>query len=193
MPQALFYRCPRLYFDELSISMATFSQDTRYIKVHDVRTPGTVEIRIRINWKWYHITDCICHDLLIAKLNAYGFDRNAVRFISDHLSDRSKKIKVGSSFSAYLDIIMYRRDLYLGLCCLTQIILICIFRSTVLTSQFLLMAPPPYEYGPTLNEVMNNLEITTEKIFEWFSFNNLKWKQMLLNFICLFLLINLFQ
>ena len=32
----------------------------------------------------------------------------------------------------------------------------------------------PYECGPRLNEVMNNLETTTEKIFEWFSFNNLR-------------------
>ena len=32
----------------------------------------------------------------------------------------------------------------------------------------------PYECGLTLNEVMNNLETTTEKMFEWFSFNNLK-------------------
>ena len=32
----------------------------------------------------------------------------------------------------------------------------------------------PYECGPTLNEVMNNFEITTEKMFEWVSFNNLK-------------------
>ena len=32
----------------------------------------------------------------------------------------------------------------------------------------------PYECGPTLNEVMNNLQKTTEKMFEWFSFNNLK-------------------
>ena len=32
----------------------------------------------------------------------------------------------------------------------------------------------PYECGPTLNEVMNNLELTTEKMLEWFSFNNLK-------------------
>ena len=32
----------------------------------------------------------------------------------------------------------------------------------------------PYECGPALNEVMNNLEITTEKMFEWFNFNNVK-------------------
>ena len=32
----------------------------------------------------------------------------------------------------------------------------------------------PYGCGPTLIEIMNNLEITAEKMFEWFSFNNLK-------------------
>ena len=31
-----------------------------------------------------------------------------------------------------------------------------------------------YECGPTLNEVMNSLETTTGKMFEWLSFNNLK-------------------
>ena len=49
--------------------------------------------------------DCICHDLLIAKLNAYRFDRNALKLIHGYLSDRSQKTKVGSLFSAYLDII----------------------------------------------------------------------------------------
>ena len=33
--------------------------------------------------------DCICHDLLTAKLNAYGFDRNPLKLIYDCLSDRS--------------------------------------------------------------------------------------------------------
>ena len=37
--------------------------------------------------------DCICHDLLIAKLNAYGFDRNALKLIYDYLRNRSKKLK----------------------------------------------------------------------------------------------------
>ena len=32
----------------------------------------------------------------------------------------------------------------------------------------------PCESGPSLNQVMNNFEITTEKTFKWFSFNNLK-------------------
>ena len=32
----------------------------------------------------------------------------------------------------------------------------------------------PYECGHSFNEVINNLETTTEKVFEWFGFNNLK-------------------
>ena len=63
--------------------------------------------------------DCICHDLLLAKPNAYGFDRNALKRIYDYRNDKSQKTKVGFLFSAYLDIIMvYHRDLYLDLCCL---------------------------------------------------------------------------
>ena len=34
--------------------------------------------------------DCICHDLLIAKLNAYGVDRNALKLIYDYLIDHKK-------------------------------------------------------------------------------------------------------
>ena len=45
--------------------------------------------------------DCICHNLLIAKLKAYGFNRNALKLIYDYLSDTSQKIKVSSSFSAF--------------------------------------------------------------------------------------------
>ena len=47
--------------------------------------------------------DCICHDLLIAKLNAYRLERNVLKLVYDYLSNRSQKTKVGSSFSTYLD------------------------------------------------------------------------------------------
>ena len=51
--------------------------------------------------------DCISHDLLVAKLNAYGFDKNALNVIHNNLFGRSQKTKVGSSFSDLLDI-LYR-------------------------------------------------------------------------------------
>ena len=40
--------------------------------------------------------DCICHDLLIAKLNACGLERNALKLVCNYLSNRSQKTKVGS-------------------------------------------------------------------------------------------------
>ena len=45
--------------------------------------------------------DCICHNLLIAKLKSYGFNQNALKLIYDYLSDTSQKIKVSSSSSAF--------------------------------------------------------------------------------------------
>ena len=45
-----------------------------------------------------------CYDLLIAKLNAYGFDKKTLKIIYDYLSSRCQKIKVGSSFCSELDI-----------------------------------------------------------------------------------------
>ena len=51
------------------------------------------------------VFDCICPDLLIVKLIAYGFDQSALKLTFDYLSGRSEKIKVGSSFSAYFDFI----------------------------------------------------------------------------------------
>ena len=32
--------------------------------------------------------DCLNHDLLIAKLDAYGFEKNAINFIYDYLKER---------------------------------------------------------------------------------------------------------
>ena len=49
--------------------------------------------------------DSISHDLLIAKLNAYGLHQNALNLIHNYLFGRSQKTKVGSSFSDLLDIL----------------------------------------------------------------------------------------
>ena len=38
--------------------------------------------------------DCLNHDLLIAKLDAYGFSRGALNFISSYLSQRKQRVKM---------------------------------------------------------------------------------------------------
>ena len=45
--------------------------------------------------------DCIDHDLLIAKLQAYGFSIDSLKFIHSYLSDRIQRVKINSSFSKW--------------------------------------------------------------------------------------------
>ena len=48
--------------------------------------------------------DCICHDLLAAKLNAYGLSFPALKMIQDYLQNRKQRTKIGSSYSSWKDI-----------------------------------------------------------------------------------------
>ena len=49
--------------------------------------------------------DTINHDLLIAKLEAYGFDKNSLNIIKDYLSDRWQRTKVNTSFSDWTELL----------------------------------------------------------------------------------------
>ena len=44
--------------------------------------------------------DTINHDLLIAKLNAYGFEKNALILIKSYLDNRWQRTKINTSFSS---------------------------------------------------------------------------------------------
>ena len=49
-------------------------------------------------------SDCISHELLLAKLHAYCFDFGLLTFIHAYLSQRKQKIKVGSTFNELVSI-----------------------------------------------------------------------------------------
>ena len=48
--------------------------------------------------------DCLNHGLLIAKLEAYGFDHKSLSYINSYLSGRKQRTKVNNSFSSWTDI-----------------------------------------------------------------------------------------
>ena len=43
--------------------------------------------------------DCLNHELLIAKLSAYGFSRPALKLIYTYLNERQQRVKINGSFS----------------------------------------------------------------------------------------------
>ena len=50
--------------------------------------------------------DCLPHDLIIAKLDAYGFSVESLNLINSFLSNRKQRVKIGSKFSEWLEIIL---------------------------------------------------------------------------------------
>ena len=51
------------------------------------------------------VFDCIPHDLLIAKLEAYGFDNYTIRYVYSYLKNRKQCVKINNTYSDLLDII----------------------------------------------------------------------------------------
>ena len=49
--------------------------------------------------------DCLLYDLFIAKLSAYDFGKTALFIINDYLTNRLQRLKIGSTFSSYLNIL----------------------------------------------------------------------------------------
>ena len=59
--------------------------------------------------------DCIDHELLIAKLHAYGFDNDALKFIYSYLKGRKQRTKINSSYSSFAEILFgVLKDQFLG-------------------------------------------------------------------------------
>ena len=45
--------------------------------------------------------DSINHDLLLAKLKAYGFSENALKWMCSYLNDRRQAVQINNNFSSY--------------------------------------------------------------------------------------------
>ena len=51
------------------------------------------------------VFDCLSHDLLIAKLNTYGFNIAVLRLVQNYLSNRKQRTKTNSDFSSCEEIL----------------------------------------------------------------------------------------
>ena len=119
--------------------------------------------------------DCISHDLLIAKLNAYGLSFPALKLIQDYLLNRKQRTKVGSSYSTWEIIISgVPQGSILGpllfnifLCDLFLEHENCYFTNYADDTT-------PYVVANNTAEVIENLTNITHKLFTWFANNQMK-------------------
>ena len=119
--------------------------------------------------------DCICHDLLVAKLHAYGLSLPALKMIQDYLLNRKQRSKIRSSYSAWENIIsgipqgsiLGPRWFNIFLCDLFLEHEDCCFTNYADDTN-------PYVVANNTAEVIENLTIITQKLFIWFANNQMK-------------------
>ena len=56
--------------------------------------------------------DCLSHDLLIAKLNAYGFNMSALRFVHNYFKNRMQRTKVHAEYSSWEELCLGSTKVY---------------------------------------------------------------------------------
>ena len=49
--------------------------------------------------------DCLPHDLIVAKLHAYGFPIELLKLIRSYLTEHKQRVKINDEFSSWIDIL----------------------------------------------------------------------------------------
>ena len=119
--------------------------------------------------------DCLKHDLLIAKLAAYGFDHPSLCFIHSYLSGRVQRTKVNEAYSSYTDIkygvpqgsILGPLLFNIDICDLFLWDYECEIASYADDNT-------PYTTDTSLDLVLHKLENSTHDLFKWFKENHMK-------------------
>ena len=119
--------------------------------------------------------DCICHDLLVAKLHAYGLSLSALKTIQDYLLNRKQRTKIGSSYSAWENIISgVLQGPILGPLLFNIFLCDLFFEHEDCCFTNYADDTSPYVVTNNTSEVIENLTIITQKVFTWFANNQMK-------------------
>ena len=119
--------------------------------------------------------DCLSHELIIAKLNAYGFSLSALKLMQSYLSERKQRTKINQAYSSWEEIPFgIPQGSIIGP----------ILLNNFLSDLFLVVQNVDfakyaddstiYDAGDNIDEVIFSLQESSKKLFKWFANNQMK-------------------
>ena len=115
--------------------------------------------------------DCLNHDLLTAKLNAYGYDKSALKFIYGYLKERKQRTKVTGAYSSWRELRSgVSQESILGPLLFTRFLNDILFHRQSQVSQ----DNTAYTIDHNIEDLIKGLETETSVILNWFRIKEMK-------------------
>ena len=118
---------------------------------------------------------CLSHELLIAKLDAYGFDKNALKLVNSYLTYRKQRVKINDKYSSWSEILFgVPQGSILGPLLFNVFICDMFYFLEDFDIANYADDSTPYNADKNIEFVVNNLEHSSSILFKWLNDNYMK-------------------